>query len=96
LVAAHGQRQTQGASCALQPGEKFHELCKSQITDVFDVYDTEAAAVSSFQAVLAASNSANIVKAFHKPKRRICYPLQKPEIDKRKVRDQLKHERICC
>ncbi len=58
LVAAHVSAKTQGASVRLcNLGEKFHEVMQiTKLLTVFDVYDTEAAAVSSFQAVLAASN----------------------------------------
>jgi hypothetical protein len=38
-------------------GDKFHEVLQiTKLLTVFDVYDTEAAAVSSFQRLLAASN----------------------------------------
>jgi anti-sigma B factor antagonist len=50
LVAAHVTAKTQGASvrlCLL--GKKFHEVMQmTRILTVFDVYDTEADAVSSF------------------------------------------------
>ena len=58
LVASHVSAKTQGASVRLcNLGEKFHEIM--QITKrltVFDVYDTEAAAVSSFQGLLVVGN----------------------------------------
>jgi anti-sigma B factor antagonist len=58
LVAAHVSAKTQGASLRLcHLGEKFHEIMQmTKLLTVFDVYDTEAAAVSSFQSFLAASN----------------------------------------
>jgi anti-sigma B factor antagonist len=58
LVAAHVSAKTQGASVRLcNLGMKFHEVMQiTKLLTVFDVYDTEAAAVSSFQAVLAAGN----------------------------------------
>ena len=50
LVAAHVSAKTQRASvrfCNL--GKKFHEVLQlTKLLTVFDVYDTEAAAVSSF------------------------------------------------
>src|SRR6266481_1357324 len=51
LVAAHVSAKTQGASVRLcNLGEKFHEVMQiTRLLTVFDVYDTEAAAVSSFQ-----------------------------------------------
>jgi len=58
LVAAHVSAKTQGASVRLcNLGKKFHEVMQiTRLLTVFDVYDTEAAAVRSFPAVLAASN----------------------------------------
>jgi anti-sigma B factor antagonist len=58
LVAAHLSAKNQGASVRLcHLGKKFHEIMQmTKLLTVFDVYDTEAAAVSSFQSVVAASN----------------------------------------
>jgi anti-sigma B factor antagonist len=58
LVAAHLSAKNQGASVRLcQLGKKFHEVMQiTKLLTVFDVYDTEAAAVSSFQSYAAASN----------------------------------------
>ena len=58
LVAAHLSAKNQGASVRLSNlGDKFHEVLQiTKLLTVFDVYDTEAAAVSSFQKLLAASN----------------------------------------
>jgi anti-sigma B factor antagonist len=58
LVAAHVSAKAQGASVRLcNLGQKFHEVMQlTKLLTVFDVYDTEAAAVSSFQGSLAASN----------------------------------------
>jgi anti-sigma B factor antagonist len=58
LVAAHVSAKTRGASVRLcNLGEKFHEVMQiTKLLTIFDVYDTEAAAVSSFQSVLATSN----------------------------------------
>jgi anti-sigma B factor antagonist len=58
LVAAHLSAKNQGASVRLSNlGDKFHEVLQiTKLLTVFDVYDTEAAAVSSFQSLLAASN----------------------------------------
>ena len=58
LVAAHVSAKTHGASVRLcNLGKKFHEVMQiTKLLTVFDVYDTEAAAVSSFQSVLATSN----------------------------------------
>jgi|SRR5690348_10151601 len=58
LVAAHVTAKTQGASVRLcNLGKKFHEVMQiTKLLTIFDVYDTEAAAVSSFQSVLATSN----------------------------------------
>jgi anti-sigma B factor antagonist len=58
LVAAHVSAKAQGASVRLcNLGTKFHEVMQiTKLLTIFDVYDTEAAAVSSFQRVLATSN----------------------------------------
>ncbi len=58
LVAAYLSAKNQGASVRLSNlGTKFHEVMQiTKLLTVFDVYDTEAAAVSSFQSLLAASN----------------------------------------
>ena len=58
LVAAHVSAKTQGASVRLcNLGKKFHEVMQiTKLLTIFDVYDTEAAAVSSFRSVLATSN----------------------------------------
>jgi anti-sigma B factor antagonist len=58
LVAAHLSAKNQGASVRLsQLGNKFHEVLQmTKLLTVFDVYDSEAAAVSSFQSYVAASN----------------------------------------
>jgi len=41
----------------MQSGRKFHEIMQiTKLLTVFDVYDTEAAAVSSFQGLLVAGN----------------------------------------
>jgi anti-sigma B factor antagonist len=58
LVAAHVSAKTQGASVRLcHLGQNFHEVLQmTKLLTVFDVYDTEAAAVSSFQSSLAANN----------------------------------------
>jgi anti-sigma B factor antagonist len=58
LVAAHLSAKNQGASVRLsQLGKKFHEVLQmTKLLTVFDVYDSEAAAVSSFQSYVAASN----------------------------------------
>lgn len=58
LVAAHLSAKTQGASVRLcHLGEKFHEVMQiTKLLTIFDVYDTEAAAVSSFQSFAAASS----------------------------------------
>ena len=62
LVAAYLNAKNQGASVRLcHLGQKFHEVLQmTKLLTVFDVYDTEAAAVSSFRNSLAASNSANV------------------------------------
>ena len=58
MVAAHLSAKNRGASvrvCHL--GLKFHEILQmTKLLTVFDVYDTEAAAVRSFQSFLAARN----------------------------------------
>jgi anti-sigma B factor antagonist len=58
LVAAHYNAKTQSASMRLcNLGAKFYEVLQiTKLLTVFDVYDTEAAAVNSFQGSLAASN----------------------------------------
>ena len=58
LVAAHVSAKTHGASVRLcNLGKKFHEVMQiTKLLTIFDVYDTEAAAVRSFQSVLATSN----------------------------------------
>jgi anti-sigma B factor antagonist len=58
LVAAHLSAQNAGASVRLcNLGKKFHEVMQvTKLLTVFDVYETEAAAVSSFSSSLAASN----------------------------------------
>ncbi len=58
LVAAHLSAKTQGASMRLcHLGNKLHEVLQvTQLLTIFDVYDTEATAVSSFQSSLATSN----------------------------------------
>jgi anti-sigma B factor antagonist len=50
LFAAHLSAKTQGASMRLcHLGRKFHEILQiTKLLTVFDVYDTQAAAVSSF------------------------------------------------
>jgi anti-sigma B factor antagonist len=50
LVAAHVSAKTQGASVRLcDLGQKFHETLQvTRLFTVFDVYDSEAAAVNSF------------------------------------------------
>ena len=55
LVAAHLNANTQGASVRLcHLGKKFHEIMQvTKLLTVFDVYDTQTAAVSSFQAAKA-------------------------------------------
>ena len=57
LVAAHLSANTQGASVRLcHLGKKFHEIMQvTKLLTVFDVYDTQTAAVSSFQAAKANS-----------------------------------------
>ena len=58
LVAVHYNAKTQGASmCVCNLGEKFYEvLLITKLLTVFDVYDTEVAAINSFQGLLTASN----------------------------------------
>jgi len=58
LVAAHYSAKTQTASMRLcNLGSKFYEVLQiTKLLTVFDVYDSEAAAVNSFQGTLAASN----------------------------------------
>jgi anti-sigma B factor antagonist len=55
LVAAHLSAKKQGASMRLcNLGKKFHEVLQiTKLLTVFDVYDTQVAAVSSFQAAKA-------------------------------------------
>jgi anti-sigma B factor antagonist len=50
LVAAHVSAKTQGSSLRLcNLGQKFHEVLQvTRLLTVFDVYDTQAAAISSF------------------------------------------------
>jgi anti-sigma B factor antagonist len=57
LVAAHVSAKTQGASVRLcHLSQKFHDILEvTELLIVFDVYDTQAAAVSSFQAARAAA-----------------------------------------
>jgi anti-sigma B factor antagonist len=58
LVAAHLSAKTAGASIRLSDlGNKFHEVLQlTKLLTIFDVYDTQAAAVASFSASLAANN----------------------------------------
>jgi anti-sigma B factor antagonist len=58
LIAAHLSAKTQGASVRLcHLGKKFREVLQiTKLLTVFDVYDTEEAAVSSFQSFAAASD----------------------------------------
>jgi anti-sigma B factor antagonist len=58
LVAAHLSAKNGGASIRLcNLGKKFHEVLQlTKLLTVFDVYDTEAAAVASFPASLAANS----------------------------------------
>jgi anti-sigma B factor antagonist len=58
LVAAHLSAINSGASIRLcNLGKKFHDVLQlTKLLTVFDVYDTEAAAVSSFPTSLAAGN----------------------------------------
>jgi anti-sigma B factor antagonist len=55
LVAAHLSAKNHGASvCLCNLGENFHEIMQmTKLLTVFDVYDTETAAVSSFDRFLA-------------------------------------------
>lgn len=57
LVAAHVSAKTQGASVRLcNLGKKFHDVMQmTRLLTVFDVYDKQAAAVSSFQAAKVTS-----------------------------------------
>ena len=50
LIAAHVSAKNRGASMRLcHLGKKFHEVLQiTKLLTVFDVYDTQAAAVSSF------------------------------------------------
>jgi len=50
MVAAHVSAKTQGASLRLcHLGSKFQEVLQiTKLVTVFEVYDTEAAAVASF------------------------------------------------
>jgi anti-sigma B factor antagonist len=58
LVSGHVSAKTQGASVRLcHLGQNFHEVLQmTKLLTVFDVYDTEAAALSSFQSSAAAGN----------------------------------------
>jgi anti-sigma B factor antagonist len=58
LVAAHLSAKDAGASIRLcDLGKKFHEVMQlTKLLTIFDVYDTQAAAVASFSASLAANN----------------------------------------
>ena len=58
LVAAHLSAKNAGASIRLcNLGQKFYEVMQvTKLLTVFDVYDTEAAAVASFPGSLAAGN----------------------------------------
>lgn len=58
LVAAHLSAQNSGGSIRLcNLGQKFHEVLQlTKLLTVFDVYDTEAAAVASFPTSQAAGN----------------------------------------
>jgi len=58
LVAAHLSAKTAGASVLLcNLGHKFNEVMQlTKLITVFDVYDTEAAAVGSFATSRAAGN----------------------------------------
>jgi len=57
LVAAHVSAKTQGASVRLcHLSQKFHDILEvTELLTAFDVYDTQAAAVSSFQVAKAAA-----------------------------------------
>jgi anti-sigma B factor antagonist len=63
LIAAHVSAKNHGASVRLcHLGKKFHEVLQiTKLLTVFDVYDTQAAAVSSFlgAGVLAAAVAKN-------------------------------------
>jgi anti-sigma B factor antagonist len=58
LVAAHLSAKNAGASIRLcNLGKKFHEVMQlTKLLTIFDVYETEAAAVASFPASVAATN----------------------------------------
>jgi anti-sigma B factor antagonist len=58
LVAAHVSAKTQGASVRLcNLGKKFHDVMQlTRLLTVFDVYDTQAAAVNSFQPAKATAS----------------------------------------
>ena len=58
LVAAHVSAKSHDASLRLcNLGDKFHEVLQlTRLVTVFDVYDSEAIAVASFQKPLAASH----------------------------------------
>jgi anti-sigma B factor antagonist len=58
LVAGHVSAKSKGASVRLcHLGQKFHEVLQmTKLLTVFDVYDTEALAVRSFQGSFAASH----------------------------------------
>ena len=58
LVAAHLSAKKAGVSVRLSNlGNKFHEVMQmTKLLTVFDVYDTEAAAVASFSTFRAAAN----------------------------------------
>ncbi len=58
LLAAHLNAKNSGASVRLcNLGKKFHEVMQmTKLLTIFDVYDTQAAAVASFQNFSAASN----------------------------------------
>jgi anti-sigma B factor antagonist len=58
LVAAHLSAKTAGAAVRLcNLGNKFNEIMQvTKLITVFDVYDTEAAAVASFSTSRAANN----------------------------------------
>lgn len=55
LVAAHHSARTQGATLKLSNlGKKFQEILQvTKLLTVFEVYDSEAAAISSFNAASA-------------------------------------------
>ncbi len=57
LIAAHVSAKNQGASVRLcHLGKKFHEVLQiTKLLTVFDVYDTQAAATSSFAGTGAAA-----------------------------------------